>query len=42
MRVFLQEWHAAIPDYRIADPAAISFTGGSVLAIRNLPLEWDT
>jgi cytochrome P450 len=42
MRVFLQEWHVAIPDYRIADPDAITFTGGSVLAIRNLPLEWDT
>ncbi len=41
MGVFLQEWHKAIPDYRIADPDAISFTGGSVLALRNLPLEWD-
>jgi len=41
MGVFLQEWHKAIPDYRISDPDAISFTGGSVLAMRNLPLEWD-
>jgi cytochrome P450 len=41
MGVFLQEWHAAIPDYRIVDPDAISFTGGAVLAIRSLPLEWD-
>jgi len=39
--VGLQEWHAAIPDYRVADYSKITYTGG-VLAMTYLPLEWDT
>jgi len=39
--VFLSEWHAAIPDYRIRPTAKITYTGGAVFALRNLPLEWD-
>jgi len=41
LAVGLQEWHAAIPEYRIADVDAITYTGG-VLAMTYLPLEWDT
>ncbi len=40
--VFLSEWHAAIPDYRVRPEAKITYTGGAVFALRNLPLEWDT
>jgi cytochrome P450 len=35
-----QEWHAAIPEYRVADYSQITYTGG-VLAMTYLPLEWD-
>ncbi len=39
--VALQEWHAQIPDYRVADYDQITYTGG-VLAMTYLPLKWDT
>jgi cytochrome P450 len=38
--VALAEWHARIPEYRIADDAEISYNGG-VLAMGTLPLVWD-
>ncbi len=38
--VALQEWHAAIPDYRVAPDAKITYSGG-VFAMRCLPLRWD-
>jgi cytochrome P450 len=37
--VALAEWHARIPDYEIADDAAVTFQGG-VLAMASLPLVW--
>ena len=36
LAVGLHEWHAAIPDYRVANPDAITYTGG-VLAMTYLP-----
>jgi len=39
---FLSEWRAATPDYRIRPGANITYTGGGVFALRNLPLEWDS
>jgi len=41
LAVALEEWHAAIPDYRIADPDKVGFSGGGVYATSILPLEWD-
>ncbi len=42
LEVALQEWHAAIPDYRIAPDTRFSYHGGMVFALERLPLEWDT
>jgi len=39
--VALQEWHAAIPDYRVVSDTRFTYHGGSVFAIEHLPLEWD-
>ena len=41
LAVGLQEWHAAIPDYRIAEGEKPRFSGGGVFAVNYLPLEWD-
>ena len=38
--VALAEWHARIPEYRIAEGAEITYQGG-VLAMGTLPLVWD-
>ena len=41
LQIALQEWHAAIPDYRIpADPKFV-YHGGNVFALEHLPLEWE-
>ena len=42
LAVGLQEWHAAIPDYRIAEDEKPRFSGGGVFAVNYLPLEWDS
>ncbi len=39
--VALEEWHAAIPDYRVTPGAKLSYTGSGPFAMRSLPLEWD-
>jgi cytochrome P450 len=39
--VALQEWHAAIPDYRLASLEKKTYAGGMVFGIERLPLEWD-
>jgi len=39
--VALQEWHAAIPDYRIAPTDKRTYAGGMVFGIESLTLEWD-
>ncbi len=41
LAVGLQEWHAAIPDYRVAEREKITYTGG-VAGMHYLRLEWDT
>ncbi|HWJ10256.1 MAG TPA: cytochrome P450 [Nocardioides sp.] len=38
--IALEEWHAAIPEYRIADGAQLRERGGQ-LKLVSLPLEWD-
>ncbi len=40
LAVGLQEWHAAIPDYRVAERDKITYTGG-VAGMHYLRLEWD-
>ncbi|MFN0092320.1 MAG: cytochrome P450 [Acidimicrobiales bacterium] len=40
MNVALEEWLARIPDYRLADPAAVTWAGGQVRGPRSLPVEW--
>ena len=39
--VALQEWNAAIPDYRVKPGAKITYTGSGPFAMRSLPLQWD-
>jgi cytochrome P450 len=41
LEVLLHEWHAKIPDYRVPADATITYIGGGVLAMEQLPLEWD-
>ncbi len=41
LEVALQEWHAAIPDYRVVPGTKYSYHGASVFALEYLPLEWD-
>lgn len=38
--VALEEWHQRIPDYRLADGAAVMEHGGPVLGLERLPLTW--
>jgi cytochrome P450 len=40
LRVALEEWHARIPDYRIADGATVIDRPGSVSSLISLPLTW--
>ena len=40
--VALQEWLAAIPNFRIADQAAVQYSGGGIYSLRSLPLVWAT
>ncbi len=41
LEVALEEWHAVLPDYRIAPDAELVYDGGGVFAIDYLPLQWD-
>jgi cytochrome P450 len=41
MLIAVEEWHAAIPDYRIATTEPLAERGGQ-LALLSLPLAWDT
>ena len=38
LRVALEEWLARIPEFRLADPAAVTWAGGQVRGPRNLPV----
>ena len=40
MLIAVEEWHAAIPHYRIATDEPLLERGGQ-LALLSLPLEWD-
>lgn len=40
LAVAIDEWHARIPDYRLAEGADLAERGGQ-LSLRSLPLEWD-
>ena len=39
LRVTLEEWHRAIPDYRVPGDVELSYSPG-LRAIDNLVLEW--
>jgi cytochrome P450 len=41
LRIALEEWHARIPDYRIAEGAEITEFVGSVAGLSALPLVWE-
>jgi cytochrome P450 len=41
LRVAMEEWHACIPDYRVADGAVLEHRVGGVGGLRGLPLVWD-
>lgn len=41
LMIALEEWHAAIPDYRIPPGKDLKYHGGSVFAIDTLTLEWE-
>ena len=38
LRVALQVWHEQIPEYRLADPAAVTWAGGQVRGPRTIPV----
>ncbi len=38
MRVALEEWLAAIPEFEVADPAAVTWAGGQVRGPRRVPV----
>ncbi|MET0449624.1 MAG: cytochrome P450, partial [Aeromicrobium sp.] len=40
MAVALEEWHKAIPDYRLAEGFEPDMWGGSNMAIKVLPITW--
>ena len=41
LRITLEEWLSRIPEFRIADPAAVTMRGGQVGLITHLPLTWS-
>ena len=40
LRVLLQEWLPRLPDFWIADPAAVVVKSGRINGVRSLPLRW--
>jgi cytochrome P450 len=38
LRVALEEWLARYPDFELADPAAVTWSGGQVRGPRTLPV----
>lgn len=40
LRIAMEEWHARIPNYRLATDSQL-FESGSQLGLESLPLEWD-
>jgi cytochrome P450 len=41
LRVALEEWHRAIPDYRLTEGVEVTEHGGGLYAIDRLELSWD-
>jgi cytochrome P450 len=41
MRIALEEWHATIPDYQVAEGTELRFWGGTNMAIQKLPITWQ-
>jgi len=41
-RILLEEWLLRIPDFRVAPGQEVSFTGGIVGSVNNLPLVWES
>jgi cytochrome P450 len=41
LRIFLKEWLARIPDFRIRPGSRAVTRGGIILAVQSLPLVWD-
>jgi len=40
MRVSIEEWLARIPEFRLEDPAAVTWAGGQVRGPRSMPVVW--
>jgi hypothetical protein len=40
LTIAVEEWHARIPNYRLAEGAVLVERGGQ-LSLKSLPLEWD-
>jgi len=41
IRIFIEEWLARIPEFRIAPGAKVVYAPGNVSGLKNLPLVWD-
>ncbi len=41
LRVAIQEWLARVPTFELADPAAVTWTGGQVRGPRSIPVRWS-
>ncbi|MFN3256953.1 MAG: cytochrome P450 [Ilumatobacter sp.] len=41
LRVAIQEWLTRIPTFELADPAAVTWTGGQVRGPRAIPVRWS-
>jgi cytochrome P450 len=41
LRIALEEWHKRVPNYRVAEGAQLTETGGQ-LGLESLPLVWET
>ena len=42
MRVSIEEWLKRIPDFKLADPATVTWAGGQVRGPRQMPLVWPS
>lgn len=42
MKVSIQEWLARIPDYRLEDPASVTWAGGQVRGPRKMMVAWPS
>jgi cytochrome P450 len=40
LKVAIQEWLARIPTFELADPGAVTWTGGQVRGPRTIPVRW--